>query len=118
MKWVLQHKILALGLIVALILALWAGIGGGSAPVPLTSEDVELEGGPVESTVDRELVETLLALRAVTLSGSIFQDIAFQSLKDFGTPIMPEPIGRENPFAPLSGRSGASSDARVFEPEI
>ena len=68
--------------------------------MPLTSEDVELEGGPVESTVDRELVETLLALRAVTLSGSIFQDIAFQSLKDFGTPIMPEPIGRENPFTP------------------
>jgi hypothetical protein len=53
------------------------------------------------SEADKDLVATLLQLRAVTLDGAIFQDPAFQSLRDFGIQIVPEPVGRENPFAPL-----------------
>ena len=55
--------------------------------------------------VDGEIVSTLLQLRAVSLSGTIFSDPAFQGLKDFSTPITPEPAGRPNPFAPLNLRT-------------
>ncbi len=52
---------------------------------------------------DADIVNTLLELRAVSLSGTIFTDPAFLRLKDFGSQIVPEPVGRPNPFAPLSG---------------
>lgn len=53
--------------------------------------------------VDNDVVGVLLQLRAISLSGTIFTDPAFQSLQDFGKEIVPEPIGRPNPFAPLTG---------------
>ncbi|OGG57433.1 hypothetical protein A2853_03660 [Candidatus Kaiserbacteria bacterium RIFCSPHIGHO2_01_FULL_55_17] len=88
---------------------------GFSAETPsdslLTTERVE--GGPA----DKALVDTLLQLRSVTLSGTIFSDPAFILLQDFGTQIIPEPIGRPNPFAPL-GVSATSSTVgnKLFTP--
>lgn len=67
--------------------------GEGSAQTIVTTQT---EGG----TAEKEVVDTLLALRAVTLSGTIFSDPAFQTLKDFGVQIVPEAVGRVNPFAP------------------
>lgn len=55
------------------------------------------------SGADRDVVETLLALRSITLSGTIFSDPAFINLTDTGTQIVPEPVGRPNPFLPLEG---------------
>lgn len=55
------------------------------------------------TSVDSDVVGVLLQLRAVSLSGTIFTDPAFQALQDFGSEIIPEPVGRPNPFAPLSG---------------
>ena len=74
------------------------------------------EGGDLTSTpsagsgasVDQGIVSTLLTLRAVKLEGTIFSDPAFNRLKDFSTEIVPEPVGRANPFAPLSSQSAAS----------
>ncbi len=60
---------------------------------------------------DKDVVETLLQLRAITLSGTIFSDPAFVALKDTGTQIVPEPVGRPNPFAPLAGQSATSSSS-------
>ena len=50
----------------------------------------------------QELVTILSTLRAIKLDGAIFSEPAFSSLKDFSTQINPEPVGRPNPFAPLS----------------
>ncbi len=58
---------------------------------------------------DRDVVNTLLQLREVSLSGTIFQDPAFVSLQDFGRQIVPEPVGRQNPFAPLGAVVATSS---------
>ena len=44
----------------------------------------------------------LLDLRAIRLDGQIFSDPAFQSLRDSSVDIVLEPIGRVNPFAPLT----------------
>jgi len=54
------------------------------------------------NTIDSDVVTILLQLRAVSLSGTIFTDPAFMSLQDFGSQIVPEPVGRENPFAPYT----------------
>lgn len=71
---------------------------------------------PVESGVDKDLVSTLLQLRAVSLTGTIFSDPSFQALQDFGTQIIPEPVGRPNPFAPASYRStSTSSGNKLFQ---
>jgi hypothetical protein len=68
-----------------------------ATPAPLLqTEDLMTATG-----TDREVVETLLQLRAITLSGTIFSDPAFTALQDRGTQIVPEPVGRSNPFLPL-----------------
>ena len=72
---------------------IWYTFSGGSETETLVTESA---GGTAES----EVVDTLLALRAVSLSGTIFSDPAFKTLRDFGTQIVPEPIGRPNPFGP------------------
>jgi hypothetical protein len=55
----------------------------------------------------RELLQLGATLRAIELDDSIFSDPAFQSLEDFGQELTPEPVGRQNPFAPLgAGGSG------------
>jgi hypothetical protein len=101
MQWIKQHMILFGLLIVVLVGAVLYGMtSGGVADDSLLTTEVIDSGSPSEDTADRELVESLLTLRAITLSGTIFTDPAFQKLQDFGTMIVPEPVGRANPFAP------------------
>lgn len=94
-------------IIVVLALALasllwWWGLPGSG---PSDSLDSQVVQGP-----EQELVNNLISLRSVTLSGTIFSDPAFQSLSDVGVEIVDEPSGRRNPFAPL-GFSPATSAA-------
>ncbi len=92
-------------LVIVVIVGVWYGMsGGGVAPEAMLTTETINDGSPTASTEDRELVETLLTLRAITLSGTIFSDPAFKVLQDFGTTIIPEPVGRQNPFAPISRR--------------
>lgn len=72
--------------------------------------NADTEGGLVESKTvtagvaspeERAILDTLLQLRAIQLSGTIFTNPAFAALRDFRTDIVAEPIGRRNPFAPL-----------------
>lgn len=88
------YILVALGILVAL--ALWWSLAEDTAQPLLETQSVT-EAGPA----DKSLVDTLLQLRAVSLGGSIFTDPAFMSLRDFGTQIIPEPVGRPNPFAPI-----------------
>lgn len=95
--------ILVLSLLAALALLL-SFLGSEPSNSLLATE----EGGePVAS--ERGIVETLLQLRSVSLSGTIFSDPAFIYLRDFGTQIVAEPVGRPNPFAPLSLRPAAAT---------
>lgn len=80
----------------------WFMLSGGSGEQSaLITEDFAAPS----SQADRDLVATLLQLRSVSLDGTIFSDPVFQSLRDFGSQIIPEPVGRQNPFAPLQGAS-------------
>ncbi len=101
MQWIKQHFII-FGIIILIVGGVFYGMsGGGTQNEPLLTTETIDGGSPSEETADRELVESLLTLRAITLSGTIFTDPAFKVLQDFGTTIVPEPVGRANPFAPL-----------------
>lgn len=103
---IFQNKfvILILGSILAAGVAWYVFLRDTTPEALLTTEDLTTSSG-----ADKDVVETLLQLRAITLSGTIFSDPAFVALKDNGTQIVPEPAGRENPFLPLPGMTPAPS---------
>lgn len=105
-----EHKILTLALISAVVLAaLWYGFSRGTPSSSLLTAQGTAGATNAE---DQDLVETLLQLRAVSLSGTILNDPAFRSLQDFGTQIIPEPVGRPNPFAPIDRGAAATTTQR------
>ena len=42
-------------------------------------------------------------IKTITLDGSIFTNPEFTSLQDLTVPVPPEPLGKDNPFAPIPG---------------
>ncbi len=109
MDWIKKHIVLFTAIVALVVGGVWYGMsGGGAQPEGLLTTETVDTGSPSADSEDRELVETLLTLRSITLSGTIFNDPAFKALQDFGTTIIPEPVGRQNPFAPL-GRGSAAT---------
>jgi hypothetical protein len=101
----LKNRIVLLilaGVVVAGVI--WYSFLREKTPQPL----LQTEDLTQATSVDSDVVAILLQLRAVSLSGTIFSDPAFVSLQDFGSQIVPEPIGRTNPFAPI-GLSATTS---------
>lgn len=119
MVFITQHK-----LVVAFIAIVVIGVGwytlSGSSSSPTPSLTTSGARGDPSSTADRTLVSTLLALRSVKLEATILSDPLFLSLKDFSTQIVPEPVGRVDPFAPLSvspsNSASSSHNAQIFSP--
>lgn len=110
MNWITHNKLLFIGLVVVVGGGVWYGLSASSATPASTLTAVSTSSGsPTQESADQQLVATLLSLRAVTLSGTIFQDPSFESLKDFGTPIVAEPVGRTDPFAPLGSAANATA---------
>jgi hypothetical protein len=52
---------------------------------------------------DQDLVALLFELKGIRLDNALFGDPLFKSLQNFGQELVSEPVGRSNPFAPLSG---------------
>ncbi len=103
MDWILKHKVLSIIIAFAFAIAAWYFLSGSTPATVISSNQ------PSQSPQGTDqLVQSLLALQSVTLSGTIFSDPSFQVLKDFTTPITPEPVGRPDPFAPL-GVTGNST---------
>ena len=108
-----QYKLHILALVgVAVAIGAWWVFSSGPQDDALLATEGPAGGG----IVDKDLVGTLLQLRAVSLGGTIFSDPAFIELQDFGTQIIPEPVGRENPFAPTSYRSTSTRSGNQLFP--
>lgn len=101
-----NNKLILGGALIVIVAVMWYILAGNSNEPILQAEPA------TEFSTDRELVTTLLELREITLSGVIFADPVFQGLKDIGTEIVQEPVGRPNPFAPLIGGSRATTTRR------
>jgi hypothetical protein len=108
-----QHKILVVLGGVGIACGVWYGLSPASTSTVLTTDGGE--AGPGQDVVD-----TLRQLDAVKLDGGVLQNQSFLALKDFSTQIVPEPVGRPNPFAPLSGGPDGSASstkaAQIFAP--
>lgn len=68
------------------------------------------------TAADQDVIATLLSLRATRLDNQIFSDPSFLTLSDFSTTIVPEPVGREYPFAPLGVDRPASTSVVPVAP--
>ena len=64
---------------------------------PILSEQTVGQANPA----DQDLISLLIELKGITLDESIFANAAFTSLQDFSKDLVPEAVGRTNPFAPL-----------------
>lgn len=110
MGTIAQNKWLVILGAVVIAGGVWWGLMGG------TQSDDTLTTAGLSSPTQDAVVQTLLALRAVKLDGTIFSDPAFLSLEDFSTQIVPEPVGRDNPFAPTSRGATSTGTAKPAAP--
>ncbi len=53
------------------------------------------------SEVGDETLQLLSELKTLVLDEDIFTDKVFQNLEDFSMELQPQPVGRNNPFAPV-----------------
>jgi hypothetical protein len=101
----LHNKFFILIIIIVVAGGAWYGLSSSSGPTPV------LTSSAPDTTGDSSIVSTLLALQAITLSGTVLSNPAFTSLKDYTTQIVAEPVGRNDPFAPLSVVSAVNPNA-------
>lgn len=99
MQEILKHKFLFGAALVMFAVFAWYFLSPSSS----SDSDSALSSTPADTTDDQNIIQSLLALQTVTLSGTIFSDPGFKSLQDFSTTIVPESVGRADPFAPVSG---------------
>ncbi len=64
-----------------------------------------------DQVVGRDLLVALNRLNAITLNDSLFKDVIFASLNDFSVQIVPQAVGRNNPFSPLG--KNATTPAKI-----
>ncbi len=111
-----QHKLALIGVAVLIAGGVWYGLSSSTSVPDLVTIPVEGASSPIEQS----LVTTLLTFRSVELDPKILNSVPFMTLKDFSTQIVAEPIGRENPFAPLISPGFVSASttkaAQIFSP--
>lgn len=93
MNPLLKKILIALGVLVV-VFAVYRIFFTTQPDVPLSSETVS--GLPAE---DGDLLSLLLQLKSITLSDELLTDSTFVTLQDFTVKLIPEPVGRRNPFA-------------------
>lgn len=100
-----KNKIILIIVVVIVAAFMWFGLAEQKPTNNLLSSEVRSNSSPA----DQETLRVLLDMRSIRLDSSIFENPAFASLRDFGKDIIPEPVGRNNPFAPV----GSSQSARI-----
>src|SRR3989338_6324194 len=112
MDFLLKHKLTAAGLVLMIAVAAWYFLAGSSETDAVLS--IETPTVPPQA---QKLIQSLAVLSTVQLDGAIFSNPSFTTLVDFSLPITVEPVGRENPFSPLSaGEIGSSVSPQATTP--
>jgi hypothetical protein len=65
--------------------------------------DVGMQGAPAASAqaLGADLIKVADDISKATLSSDLFSTAGYRLLSDWSTPLLPEPVGRPNPFAPV-----------------
>jgi len=91
-----KNKILLIALVIVAAVGLY--FFTSREDVPLTTSVT----GSGAGTIGQELIVELNRLKALrSIKRDIFLDNAFISLKDFTQEVVAQPLGRNNPFAPI-----------------
>lgn len=81
---------------------------GDSNSLDTTSAAGTDENGIV---VGADVYSLLGQIQSLKIDPTFFAKTVYQSLVDYTVEIPPEPVGRPNPFAPISGSSGSQSSS-------
>ena len=69
---------------------------------------VQADKSANDQVVGKDLLMALNRLNAITLDDSLFRDAIFATLNDFSVEIVPQAVGRNNPFSPLGKNAPAT----------
>jgi hypothetical protein len=92
-----QTTLIAIGIVVAGFLAYVFFFQNGNNGSALITAQTD----PRVVAANQEFISLFSKLRRIDLDTSIFEDEYYNSLIDFSRPISVEPVGRDNPFAPV-----------------
>lgn len=73
-----------------------------------TTSGTSIDDGP-----GKEFVNQLLAIQDIHFKIEILTDPAYLSLQDFSKELIPQPVGRPNPFAPLGEDELSAANAAL-----
>jgi hypothetical protein len=91
-------------LIALAVVALISGVVMFNALSSTPSDQDIITEGDMTASVDEVLFITLASqIETISFDASFFRDPRFMSLVDIRTPIVPEDVGRRDPFANISG---------------
>jgi hypothetical protein len=96
------QNVIIIGAVIVIAFFVYTYFFTGKA-TPILDEQAVSQAAPA----DQDLISLLLELKAITLDESLLSDAAFTSLQDFSKELVPEAIGRPNPFAPLGAQAKA-----------
>ena len=116
MDYIKAHKLISLIVLVLLIGIAWWEFTSNASSGPLVT--TAGPAGIASTSQDAQLVASLLQLQSVSLNGAILSDPGFLALQDFTTQVVSEPIGRTNPFAPITPGSIVSTSTQKVSPNL
>lgn len=97
MSGFLKNATVIIGLIVIAGLGYYLFLMQQDENVTLESQNTVGEARLASARFIRELN----AIQSLEISTNLFSDPRFRSLVDFSRPVLPLPVGRDNPFAPV-----------------
>lgn len=80
-----------------------------TSPDLVSNGTPDIQGSAEAQVLGNQIAQALLKIEKIKLDKSIFESDIYKSLQDRSQPIIEEPIGRSNPFAPLGDVSVNSS---------
>lgn len=66
-------------------------------------------GASGQSAIGRDLIVTISKLKSLNLDDALFKDPIFNNLSDFSVPLIPQEVGRSNPFSPIGGSANTDN---------
>lgn len=105
-------------IIIAVILGI-AFLVYAMARKPAESDDLLLgdTAKPRSEILGAEIINALNQIESLRLSREIFSDPVFLSLTDRSREITPEPVGKKNPFDPISSKTPSTPAAPEVQTE-
>lgn len=100
-----MNKSFKITIIVVLVLIVILGYWQYSSKNEIPDENKNTVQDPQKTDEESKIISTLERLKKVEINADFFNDPVLKSLSDFSHELIPEPIGRMNPFLPVGSYS-------------